>query len=91
MDLNTINNVSDLINQNERMTHEDIYQLAEDNLSYPDAVRLAGALVSQLALFHQRTRMELLEEGDGERAAMWAADEGRLHIALLAINEVTLD
>lgn len=93
MNLDSISTVSDLVNQNaaKKLTHEEVYQLAEDNLAYPDAVRLAGALVSQLANFHQRVRMEVLQEGDGERAALWAADEGRLHCALMALEQITID
>ena len=91
MNLDSISTVSELIKQNEVLSAEQLYQLAEDNLTYPNAVRLATMLVGQLASFHQRTRMELIQEGDGERAAMWAADEGRLHCALMALNEITID
>ena len=100
MNLSEINTPADLLAANatpdpkqptEQLDLEQLFELAQEHLDYPDGARLAIAIVNALACFHQETRHELLEAGEPERAAMWAADEGRLHCALLALNELTLD
>ena len=55
-------------------------------LEAPEALDVLKEAVSHLALWHQS---RAAEADTTSQAAVWACDEGRLHICLLALNEVT--
>ena len=55
-------------------------------LDAPEALEVLKRAVAQLAQWHQD---EAAKADDCERARVWAADEGRLHSALLALDQVT--
>ena len=88
MNLSEVNNVSDLLAQNaetKTWTPEEVLEAAYQ-LNADEALTLCKALVSTLAKWHQD---EAAKSEDVGRAAVWSCDEGRLHIALLALKEVT--
>ena len=88
MNLSEVNNVSDLLAQNEKTvswTPEEVLEAAY-TLEADKALDLCKALVSTLAKWHQD---EASNSEDAKRAAAWAVDEGRLHVALLALKEVS--
>ena len=91
MNLESIKTVSDLVEQNKPLTHQELLNLVEDNLDYTDAVRLAKNLVTSLAVFHQQTRLDLIEKGDAQKAGCWAYDEGLLFSALMSLDNITID
>ena len=88
MNLSEVNNVSDLLAQNaetKSWTPEEVLEAAYQ-LDADQALTLCKALVSTLAKWHQD---EAANSEEGKRAAAWAVDEGRLHVALLALKEVS--
>lgn len=96
MELSNINSVNQLLEANQQpapVEHnaDTMYQLCLEQLGSDDATKLATMLVEQLAIFHQNTRNELAEEGEAERAAIWAHDEALLACALNALKRVQLD
>ena len=96
MDFNTVDTVSDLLaaNQAPAPTEHDadsLYELALEHLDSANATMLAMKLVEQLAVFHQNTRHALTEDGEAERACLWAHDEALLAEALYTLQRVTLD
>ena len=96
MELNNVNTVSELLaaNQAPAPTEHDadsLYELALEHLDSTGATQLAMKLVEQLAIFHQNTRNELAENGEAERACLWAHDEALLAEALYTLQRVTLD
>ena len=95
MELSNINSVNQLLEANavqpEAHTDETLYQLALEHLGSDGALKLAMALVEQLAIFHQNTRNELVESGEAERGALWAHDEALLASALYTMKRVTMD
>ena len=56
-------------------------------LQADEALDVLKEAVAQLATWHQNTAAEC---DDPKQAAAWSVDEGRLHVCLLALNEVTL-
>ena len=98
MELNNVNTVNQLLEANSAQpeapvahTDETLYQLALEHLGSDEALKLAMALVEQLAIFHQNTRNELTEAGEAERGALWAHDEALLASALYTMKRVTMD
>ena len=91
MNLESIKTVSDLVEQNKPLTPQELLNLVEDNLDYTDAVRLAKNLVTSLAVFHQQTRLDLIEQGDAQKASCWSYDEGLLFSALMSLDNITID
>ena len=98
MELNNINSVQELLAANQQPaeaptehTDETLYQLALEHLDATEATKLALALVEQLAIYHQNTRNQLTEDGEAERACLWAHDEALLASALYTLKRVTLD
>ena len=88
MNLSQVNNVSDLLAQNEKTvswTPEEVLEAAY-TLDAENALNLCKALVSTLAKWHQD---EAANTEDPRRAAAWSCDEGRLHSALLALQQVS--
>ena len=88
MNLSEVNNVSDLLAQNEKTvswTPEEVLEAAY-TLDAQNALNLCKALVSTLAKWHQD---EAAKSEDVGRGTAWAVDEGRLHVALLALKEVS--
>ena len=90
MNLNELNTVQDLVAANAQpeptVPAEAVKELLF-KLDAPEALEVLKEAVAQLATWHQSTAAEC---EDPARAAAWAVDEGRLHVALLALNEVTL-
>ena len=95
MELSNINSVNQLLEANavqpEAHTDETLFQLALEHLGSFEALKLAMALVEQLAVFHQNTRNELVESGEAERACLWAHDEALLAEALYTLKRVIID
>ena len=98
MELSNINSVNQLLEANATQpeapvahTDETLYQLALEHLGSFEALKLAMALVEQLAVFHQNTRNELVESGEAERACLWAHDEALLAEALYTLKRVIID
>ena len=88
MNLSEVNNVSDLLAQNaetKTWTPEEVLEAAY-TLDAENALGLCKSLVSTLAKWHQETAAK---SEDVSQAAAWACDEGRLHAALMALNEVS--
>ena len=90
MNINEITSVQSLIEFNnqapEKVNPDQVFELIE-KLDAAEALEVASRIVAQLASWHQSVAAETSAE-DG--CAAWAADEGRLHIALLALGEVKL-
>ncbi len=87
MNLDSVTTPADLVSQNQQppATVDSVYsQLLE--LYAPQALEVLKQAVSQLAQWHQS---ESANSEDCDRARAWAVDEGRLHVALLALNEVS--
>ena len=88
MNLSEVNTPSDLLNQNNKptkFTPEEVLE-ALYTLEPSQALGVLKASVSTLARWHQT---EAGGTEDASKAAAWAVDEGRLHIALLALKEVS--
>ena len=89
MNLNELNTVQDLITANEATPEKTPAEQAKDlvfALDAPEALELLKEAVAQLASWHQNNAAEASTPAE---ATAWAVDEGRLHVALLALNEVT--
>lgn len=94
MDFNSVNTPSDLLELNNQPTEDQNQtnpevQDAYDALCTLDAdtvVEVLKLTVEQLAVWHQS---KARDAGSPEEAKAWAVDEGRLHVALLALREVT--
>ena len=90
MNINEITSVQSLIEFNnqasDKVTVDNVFELIVE-LEASEALEVAARIVGQLASWHQSVAAETSAE-DG--CAAWAADEGRLHIALLALGEVKL-
>lgn len=86
MNLDNINTPSDLINQNEQESPEKVAYDAMFALDAPEALAITCQVLGQLASWHQE---RAAESKDPECAAAWAIDEGRLHVALMALTHVT--
>ena len=92
MNLNELNTVQDLVAANaqpEPQSEPTVPAEAVKELLFkldaPEALEVLKEAVAQLATWHQSTAAEC---EDPKRAAAWSVDEGRLHVALLALNEV---
>ena len=89
MNLNEINSVNELIEANEQTEDKSPAELVKEHLftlEAPEALSVLKEAVSQLAQWHQS---KASEADTTSEASAWSVDEGRLHIALLALNEVT--
>ena len=89
MNLDEITNVNDLIEANEQPEEKSPAELVKEHLftlEAPEALSVLKEAVSQLAQWHQSKAAEADTIGE---ATAWACDEGRLHVCLMALNEVT--
>ena len=89
MELSNINSVNDLVAANNETVEKSPLEAAKElvfALQAPEAVELLKETVAQLASWHQNNAQSADTVGE---AAAWSCDEGRLHICLLALNEVT--
>ena len=93
MDLNTVTTVTDLLNQNQEPVAPDTDRLDAVvdslNLDLDDTYSLAKKLVQRLGSFHQSVVAQLTEEGETERAVVWAQDEKLLETAWQHLNQVS--
>ena len=92
MNFSDINTPAELLAMNEQKpaTVESILEQVNELQTYQEGVKLAYLIISKLAVYHQQSAQEFAQD-EGERAILWAADEGRLHMALLALQHITLD
>ena len=92
MNFNELNTVSDLLAANAQPSKTEptvpasavkelLFKLTAD-----EALEVLKETVAQLASWHQSNAADC---SCPKQAAAWAVDEGRLHVALLALNEVT--
>ena len=92
MDLNTVTTVTDLVNQNQEPVAPDTDRLdavlESLDLDLTDTYELAKRLVQRLGSFHQSVVAQLTEEGETERAVVWAQDEKLLETAWNLLNQV---
>ena len=82
----SISTPADLValNNSAPATADSVYEHLLE-LDAPEALSVLTRAIAQLAQWHQN---EAQTSDTPERARAWASDEGRLHIALLALNEV---
>jgi phosphoribosylaminoimidazole carboxylase (NCAIR synthetase) len=89
MELSNINSVNDLVAANNEPVEKSPLEAAQELvflLPAPEALELLKETVAQLAIWHQNNAQSADTVSE---SAAWAVDEGRLHICLLALKEVT--
>ena len=91
MNLNEINNVQDLLAANAEAPEAPEAPEMPDalkaifELQPPEALEVIKDAITQMASWHQE---QAATADTVKEAHAWAVDEGRLHAALLALNEV---
>jgi len=89
LNLNELNTPSELAAANAQPAHKVPASVVEEllfKLDGPEALEVVKAAVAQLACWHQQNATNA---DTAPEAHAWGVDEGRLHVALLALNEVT--
>ena len=92
MDLKSVTTPAELVNQNQEPVAPDadrLDALVESlDLDLNETYELTKRLVQRLGSFHQSVVAQLTEEGETERAVVWAQDEKLLETAWKLLNEV---
>ena len=88
MNIDSINTVSDLLNQNEQKSPLEVALEALCECDYSDSKKVATWLISNMVDFHKEMTMKSLQgESEGNPIA-WCADTTTLEIALQLLRDV---